>query len=193
MRRLDSIAVLVGAIVGCAAAGCAAQASVDTAWVMPELAPHDDRGVPFAPLSLGGGADRAREDLPRGDYPEVAFEDASGFWRVDERAAVHEARATGRGLFIDFYAEWSEPSRRLEDEVLSDVEARATIMARYVPLRIDVTEESAAGREQLERFGVDALPALVMVDPDGSEVDRVDELITVEALVDRVRRRDGAP
>lgn len=188
MRRVVSIAVLVGTIVG-----CGARQPVDPAWLMPEMSTHDDRGVPFTPLAMGAGADHGGVDLPRGDYPDVAFEDASGFWRVDERRAFREARATGRGLFIDFYAEWSEPSRRLDDEVLSDVEARATIMARYVPLRIDVTEESALGREQLARFGVNALPALVILDPDGREVDRVDELITVEALLDRLRQRDGEP
>ncbi len=188
MRRLVSIAVLVGTFVG-----CGAQQPVGTSWVMPELSPHDDRGVPFAPVAIGAGADHSRDDLPRGDYPEVAFEDATGFWRVDERRAIREARATGRGLFVDFYAEWSEPSRRLDDEVLSDVEARAAIMARFVPLRIDVTEESATGREQLARFQVNTLPALVMLDPLGSEVDRVEEVITVEAFVDRIRERDGGP
>jgi len=195
MRCASNIALLVGVgahlVLGSVLGGCGGQA-VETAWVMPELATADADGRPFPPVALGMGSDRGRDDRPRGDYPEMAFVEREGFWRVDESRAAREARATGRGLFVDFYAAWSEPSRRLDDEVLRDVETRAAIAARYVPLRVDVTEESAKGRELLERFEVDRLPALVMVGPDGVEEERVVAVVSARELVERIRGRASA-
>jgi hypothetical protein len=182
MRRVAAIAVVVGVV-----SACGGRQPVETAWVMPDLASGPSAGYPFAPTGLGAGADAATADGPRGDHPEMAFADTDGFWRVDEGRAVREARATGRGVCIDFYAEWSEGSRRLEEEVLSDVEVRAALLERYVPLRIDVTEETMRGREQLERFRVNRLPALLLLGPDGAEDARVGRVVSPRELVDRIK------
>jgi thiol:disulfide interchange protein len=163
-----------------------------TTWVMPEIAAShgaaSEPGYAFVPSTDGVGADEP-ESTPRGDYPVFQLaNDASGFWRFDEERARRQARASGRGLFVAFYADWSDGARRLDDHALSDVQARAAILARFVPLRVDVTEESMASREQLTRYGVDRLPAIVMLGPDGEEQDRVVDAVDALALLSRVQR-----
>jgi hypothetical protein len=189
MSRLLPLGLLLACI-----AGCSGAPSRDM-WVMP-LSPDpaagtasQSGGFPFSyPTSGVAGADDGSEDLPRGDLPEDSYERPKGFWRRDEAEARREAHATRRGVLVSFFAEWSEDCRQLEDDTLISPEVRGAIREGYVPLRIDVTEETRAGRALLERYGVDQLPAIILIDVQGHELDRINEFVTQQALLDRLAR-----
>ena len=87
---------------------------------------------------------------------------------------------------IDFYAEWCDGCRYLEGDTLRDYEVRVAILERYVPLRVDVTEETFVTRELLERYKVMTLPAIVLIDPQGNERDRVEAYIPAHAMLERL-------
>jgi thiol:disulfide interchange protein len=127
-----------------------------------------------------------------GDLPETGMVSASGFWRGDEEMAWRQARASGRGLFVSFYASWCEACVRLERDTLADSDVRAAIRERFVPLRLDVSEETRNSREQLERYGVYQLPAIVVVDAAGKPIDRIDSYLSREAMLSRLDNPDPA-
>ena len=102
------------------------------------------------------------KELMRASDAVLNLHDGSGFydpvWRSDERMAWSEARALGRGLVVDFWADWCDACWRLERQTFAEPEVRRAIAEQFVALRIDVSEETRENREQLQRYGVVQLP-----------------------------------
>jgi thiol:disulfide interchange protein len=151
---------------------------------------REREGYPFGlPGSGVRGGDAAAEVDEPGDLPDALHAprgERRGFWRLDEEAAIREAKRTGRGLLVSFWADWSEDCVELHQKTLRDPSVRAAIFGGYVPLRIDVTEESRLGRIQLQRYGVAHLPAVILLDDEGNELDRVEELISEKGMLERL-------
>ncbi len=172
--------------------GCADKRDVTSVWAMPAM-PSDLRHTsaqrwPYAPpTGPDGVSPHADDDVPRGDLPETAELSRSDLWRTDEALALAEARDTGRGVVISFMAEWSKESMKLELGTFQNHQVRTELLAHYVPLRVDITEETQTQKGQLERYQVYALPVILVLDPRGRPIDRMEELITPEALVSRLR------
>jgi thiol:disulfide interchange protein DsbD len=101
------------------------------------------------------------------------------------------ARQGHRPLLVDFYAEWCPPCQLLEATSLRDPLVWTEIELGYVPLRIDVTEESSRSKALLELFAVDALPTLLVVDGSGREVDRLLQYLPAEPLAAWLAHRSG--
>jgi len=189
-------ALLAGVV---ALGGCGGGQPVEAVWSMPDVDPDPDaqrpRGYPFvyaSPVRLEGADATGAESEERhaGDLPETGLsQQPSAFWVGDEARAIREARETGRGLLVDFYAEWCDACRLLDHDTLRDFEVRDAIRRRYVPLRIDVTEETFASRDQLQRYRVVQLPAIVMLDERGAESDRIEQYVPPAVMLRRIEGR----
>ena len=121
----------------------------------------------------------------RGDHPETARV-SDGWWGYDEVEAYRLAASTQRGVLIDVSAIWCIPCVRMDRETFRDPQLRAQIISSFVPLRIDVSEETMANREQLRRYRVGRLPAIIFVDAAGRQLDRIDRYVDATALQQRV-------
>jgi len=111
-----------------------------------------------------------------------------------EDAAVEAARRLHRPMLIDVTAEWCVPCKLLEADTLEDAAVRTFLAEHFVALRIDVTEESRANREQQRRHRVRGLPTLLLLDPRGVELDRVESYLDARALLmklESARARSG--
>lgn len=154
-----------------------------------DLAAAGVDGYPFASAGNGQGADvLVHEGEVRGDLPELAMPSRRGMWRANERKALAEARAQGRGVVIDFWAEWCDSCWRLERETYAEPELRRAMLEQFVPVRIDVTEETRANREQLQRYAIVSLPTVLVLDSHGRVVDRIDEFLSSEAFLQRLAK-----
>lgn len=151
-------------------------------------------GHPFGMFGAGvAGGDAPEEVTGRGDPPESMYaKKLRGFWLHDEEEAVREAKRSGRGLFVSFWASWCEDCRKLDEETLRAPEVRAAIYGAFVPLRIDVSEETRLGRLQLERYRVDHVPAIIVLDDDGHERDRLGAYVSEEVMLERIAAVKGA-
>ena len=107
--------------------------------------------------------------------PAIATAESTGyiFQRVatndelDTRLAV--ARAGGRPVILDFYADWCTDCIRMENTTFSD---RAVLdqLSRFELLQVDVTDPTDPGSRAIkQRFGVFGPPALLFFGPDGKE------------------------
>ena len=109
-----------------------------------------------------------------------------GSGRVAERAPWREARARGAGLLVAFVAEWSKPATKLQREVLGSPVVVQAIADHFVALEIDVTEDTAENREQLERYRVLRLPVVLVLDDRGRQLDRIEGPLDGETFMTRL-------
>lgn len=95
---------------------------------------------------------------------------AETFWQHDLQAALKEAAATGKPLFLDFRADWCTVCKDLELNVFPQPEIRS-LLGRMVPVKIDATSpDDEKVNALLKQFGIVGLPTLVILQPDGNEV-----------------------
>jgi thiol:disulfide interchange protein len=116
------------------------------------------RSISAACLFLFATACGAPIDPAAPPFRAIAFDEAT-----------EEAARDGKMVFLDFYATWCPPCRRLDAVTWKDPEVVAWLEANAVPLKIDAERNP----ELAERFMVEAYPTLVFLDPSGREVLRV--------------------
>ena len=121
-------------------------------------------------------------------------------WLHDERAAVEQARATGKGLLVDFSAEWCAACKELDVHVFSHPDVRAEVAERFVPLKIDATEETDEIARLEAKYGVPGLPTVLLMacnDPPPEQQQcavpqegpgRVTGFIPPSEMIERMRR-----
>jgi len=84
-------------------------------------------------------------------------------WLRDESLAVQQSRATGKPLLIDFGAEWCSACKELDLHTWSDPVVAQEVSQKFVPLKIDATDDSEANDQMLKKYGVPGLPTVLMV------------------------------
>jgi thiol:disulfide interchange protein DsbD len=84
-------------------------------------------------------------------------------WLHDETVAVRQSRATGKPLLIDFGAEWCAACKELDVHTWTDPVVAQEVKEKFVPLKIDATEENEANEQILKKYGVPGLPTVLMV------------------------------
>ncbi|MBF7731062.1 protein-disulfide reductase DsbD [Pseudomonas sp. N040] len=83
-------------------------------------------------------------------------------------AALQDARAAGRPVLLDVYADWCISCKVIEREVLPAVEVREQLDG-FRLLRFDMTASNAAQRALLDRYQLFGPPALLLFAADGRE------------------------
>jgi thioredoxin:protein disulfide reductase len=95
-----------------------------------------------------------------------------GFKRIKSTAdlerEVAAAKAAGRPVMLDFYADWCVSCKEMEKLTFTDAAVRAEL-ARAVLLQADVTANDADDQALLQRFGILGPPTIVFFGADGLE------------------------
>lgn len=87
-------------------------------------------------------------------------------WRHDYAAAREEAQAQNRVLFIDFWATWCPPCRRMNETTFVDAAVVEYVSANFIPLKIDTDENQPLATE----YGVQGIPCFWLVSPEGEKI-----------------------
>jgi thiol-disulfide isomerase/thioredoxin len=94
-------------------------------------------------------------------------------WEHRLEDALKKAKATGKPVLIDFWAEWCGWCHRLDQTTYADPEVVKMIASDFVPLKID-TEAGKRSTEIAYKYGVQSLPTIAFVSPSGRPIGRVD-------------------
>jgi len=87
---------------------------------------------------------------------------------LDARLAA--AKADGRAVMLDFYADWCVSCKEMEAFTFSDARVQ-TRLADVVLLKADVTANSEADKALLKRFNLFGPPGLIFWNSAGAQSD----------------------
>ncbi|HET8849881.1 MAG TPA: protein-disulfide reductase DsbD [Marinobacter sp.] len=118
--------------------------------------------APFTAGSVGAGVS-ASGDTALAHAPFNRVEDPA---RITELLA--EARADGRPVMLDFYADWCISCKVMERNVFSRPEV-IQALAPFTLLQIDMTDNTRAHQAMLDELGLFGPPAILFYNADGAE------------------------
>jgi thiol:disulfide interchange protein DsbD len=92
-------------------------------------------------------------------------------WRFhqDELAAIAEARAQGKPVIIDFWADWCTACKELDKTAWADPRVQAAA-GRFVTLKMDGSHDTDAFQTVFDKYAVVGMPTVVFIDSAGREV-----------------------
>jgi thiol:disulfide interchange protein DsbD len=126
----------------------------------------------------GAGASGARER---------ALVAASFAWLHAEPEAVALARAEGRPVIVDFWAEWCVACKELDKIAWADPRVRQEA-ARFIKVKVDGTEDRPEIQAIQERYQVQGMPTVVFIDSAGVQrSDRIIGAVDAEEMLRRLR------
>jgi thiol:disulfide interchange protein DsbD len=95
---------------------------------------------------------------------------SEGFaWRHDEAGALALARAEGRPVILDFWADWCVACKELDRSAWADPGVREEA-ARFVAVKVDGTDGTPEFEALTAKYGVVGMPTVVFIDEKGREV-----------------------
>lgn len=101
-------------------------------------------------------------------------------WNYYSGQSMEEILASGKPIFIDFYADWCAPCKQLDRETFSDSRVQEKSEAFYF-LKVDCTKPDAATRAFMSLHQVTGMPTLIFIRPDGQEITELREIGYIDA------------
>jgi thiol:disulfide interchange protein DsbD len=113
-------------------------------------------------------------------------------WLPSLEEGIALARAEGRPLIVDFWADWCVACKELDRIAWADERVKAAA-SRFVAVKLDGTEGDDRFVDLAERYGVVGMPTVLFVDAKGREVPgRVQSAVSAEEMLERLAAVDGA-
>ena len=106
-------------------------------------------------------------------------EGAKLFDRSDLAQAKTEAKEAGKWVIVDFKASWCGPCKMMERTTWKDEKVIETVQSKAIPVLVDVDEQY----ELASRYGIEALPTIVVFDENGKELNRLIGYQSAETFV----------
>ena len=91
-------------------------------------------------------------------------------WAKYDAKAIADARAAGKPVAIDFYADWCLPCKELDTKTFTDPKVVAEL-DRFVRVKADLTVSSDEKTKALtKQYGIVGVPTIVFLDASGAEI-----------------------
>jgi thioredoxin:protein disulfide reductase len=119
----------------------------------------------YTKIPLGGGATM----VASGSAGPVAHEGLA--WLPDDVTGLQQAKALGKPAVMDFYADWCAACKELDEKTWSVPDVRQE-GARFVAVKMDMTERSQRNKAKQDQYRVPGLPTVIFFDSGGNEVKR---------------------
>ncbi len=96
--------------------------------------------------------------------------------------ALAKAKTEGKLIFVDAFAEWCGPCKRMAAQTFPDAKVGEFFNANFVCLKIDM--EKAENADFASKFPVNAYPTLMFIDETGKLAAKQTGALGVEALIE---------
>lgn len=90
-------------------------------------------------------------------------------WQKYDTSALAAARAAGKPVVIDFYADWCLPCKELDEKTFTDPRVVGEL-DRFVRVKADLTvAEDATTKALTQQYAILGVPTIVFIDAKGNE------------------------
>jgi thiol:disulfide interchange protein len=89
-------------------------------------------------------------------------------WGHDFTAALAQAKASGKKVFVDFEATWCGPCKTMDEWIWTDADVAARLGAGFVGVKLDGDIEKTI----VTRYAVKGYPTMLVLDAAGTEAAR---------------------
>lgn len=114
-------------------------------------------------------------------FTQIQAQKGIDFFKGTWEEALAEAKAKDRLIFVDAYAVWCGPCKRMAATTFKDEKAGKFYNANFVNMKIDM--EKKPGRKFGKKYPVGAFPTLMYIDGDGKLVHKVTGAQKTEAFI----------
>jgi thiol:disulfide interchange protein DsbD len=96
--------------------------------------------------------------------------EASVQWEKYDAEKIAAARAAGKPVVIDFYADWCLPCKELDHKTFTDAKVISEL-DRFVRVKADLTTPDADFTKELtKKYAIVGVPTILFLDASGNEV-----------------------
>lgn len=92
------------------------------------------------------------------------------FFQGSIAEALKKAKAENKIVFVDVYATWCGPCKRLKTKTFSEKKVGDFFNSRFINLAID--GETQEGRKVMENYSLNSYPTLLFLKPNGEVLDK---------------------
>ena len=111
----------------------------------------------------------------------VFAQDGIDFFAGSWEEALAEAKAQDKIIFMDAYAVWCGPCKRMAATVFTDKRVGSFYNDKFINLKVDM--EKGEGKKLQQKYRVSAYPTLLYIDYTGKVVQRVKGARDAEAFI----------
>ena len=117
------------------------------------------------PLAVYKGGLAAGTSAATGsEAPQIKFDKVKSVAELDAR--LNQAKAAGKAVMLDFYADWCVSCKEMERFTFSDPKVQERLNTAVL-LQADVTGTSEEDKALLNRFGLFGPPGIIFWNPAG--------------------------
>lgn len=100
--------------------------------------------------------------------------------------ALQEANKTNRLIFVDMFATWCYPCKKYDSIVFSKSHVATYVHKHFVPLRRNGYQ--GEGNLLRRRYNCVTFPCLLVIDPQGNEVERITRFHKANVFLERLKQ-----
>jgi thioredoxin:protein disulfide reductase len=110
------------------------------------------------------------ELLPKGGAASAPKDEHAGWMLQDYEGALAKAKAGGKLVLVDIYADWCAQCKELDEKTWPDPAVKAWIAQNAIPIRIDT---DARRKDLASILKIQSYPTVILLDADGREQRRL--------------------
>ncbi|MBU6452901.1 MAG: thioredoxin family protein [Cyanobacteria bacterium REEB67] len=106
-------------------------------------------------------------------------------WSNDLRVGLAQAKSARRWVLVDCYTSWCHWCKKLDADVFENPNVIKQLGGHFTWVKCN-TEDPQTGVWVRDKYGVDAYPCILILDPNGNEKGRIKGYVPPDLFINRV-------
>ncbi len=112
--------------------------------------------------------------------------DSLHFFKGTWKQALQKSKKAGKPLFVDFYASYCAPCKKMASETFTNKQVYSYINKNFIPYQVDV--ESFDGYPVSAQYKVKTMPKIILIDSHEKALKEIDGFYQADNLVEIIKK-----